>query len=99
LSTVVPGRGDSSVSTTSGSPLRWGTSMGCSSVAKKPASWAAAQFAWDRAAQASCSSRVTPYSTASSPAWTARGLPVIGQAITSWSFNVTSPSRAPTAAR
>ena len=35
-STVVPGRTPSSVSTTTGSPLRWGTSTGTISSAKRP---------------------------------------------------------------
>ena len=36
-----------------------------------------------------------PYSTASSAACTARGLPVMGHEITSWSFSTTSPSEFP----
>ena len=56
-------RGTSSASTTV-LPLRPGTSTGTSSSAKRPASSAATAFAWLRSANASCSSRPMPCSSA-----------------------------------
>ncbi len=58
-SAVVPGRTPSSVSTTSGSPLRWGTSTGTISSAKRPSLMAAAAFSWLAAANVSWRSRET----------------------------------------
>jgi len=47
-SAVVPGRTPSSVSTTIGSPLRWGTSTATISSARRPSLMAAAAFSWWR---------------------------------------------------
>ena len=59
-SAVVPGRTPSSVSTSSGSPLRWGTCTGTISSARRPSLAAAAAFSWLAAAKASCRSREMP---------------------------------------
>ena len=59
-SAVVPGRTPSSVSTSSGSPLRWGTWTGTISSAKRPSLAAAAAFSWLAAAKASWRSREMP---------------------------------------
>ena len=59
-SAVVSGRTPSSVSTTSGSPLRWGTSTGTISSANLPSLMAAAARSWERALKASWRSRETP---------------------------------------
>ena len=59
-SAVVPGRTPSSVSTRSGSPLRWGTCTGTISSASRPSLIAAAAFSWLAAAKASWRSRETP---------------------------------------
>ena len=56
-------RGTSSASTVT-LPLRPGTSTGVSSSANRPASAAATAFAWLRSANASCSSRPMPCSSA-----------------------------------
>jgi hypothetical protein len=72
-SSVVSGRGCSSVSTTTGSPLRCGISTGTISSANTPRSWAAAQRCWLRSANASWSSRLTPYFFATFSAVTPSG--------------------------
>ena len=59
-SAVVSGRTPSSVSTTSGSPLRWGTLTGTISSANFPSLMAAAARSWERAPKASWRSRDTP---------------------------------------
>ena len=59
-SVVVPGRTPSSVSTTIGSPLRWGIATGAISSAKRPSFAAAAARSWLFAASSSCASRVMP---------------------------------------
>ena len=46
FSIVVSGRGCSSVSTTMGSPLRWGTTTGTISSLNRPLSMAALAFIW-----------------------------------------------------
>ncbi len=56
-SAVVSARMPSSRSTTTGSPLRWGTWTGTTSSANRPASQASWARWWLRAAQASWSSR------------------------------------------
>jgi hypothetical protein len=56
-SVVVPGRTPSSVSITTGSPLRCGTDTGTISSAKRPSLMAAAARSCDAAAKASCRSR------------------------------------------
>ena len=61
LSAVVPGRTPSSVSTTSGSPLRCGTDTLTISSAKRPSFWAADARSCDAAAKASWRSRVMPW--------------------------------------
>ena len=57
ISSVVSGRGCSSVSKTSGSPFLRGTSTGINSSAKRPAACAAAQRCCERSANASWSAR------------------------------------------
>ena len=47
----------SSRATTTGSPFRWGISTGTTSSVSRPASQASCARWWERAAQASCSSR------------------------------------------
>ena len=59
-SAVVPGRTPSSVSTRSGSPLRWGTCTGTISSARRPSLAAAAAFSWLAAEKASWRSREMP---------------------------------------
>jgi hypothetical protein len=58
ISSVVSGRGCSSVSTTSGSPFLRGISTGVSSSANRPAAWAAPQRCCERTANASWSARL-----------------------------------------
>ena len=58
LSGVVPGRTPSSVSTTIGSPLRWGSDTGAISSAKRPSLMALAARSCDVAASSSCASRL-----------------------------------------
>ena len=58
LSTVVPARGCSSLSTTIGSPLRCGIRTGTISFASRPFSCAATALAWLHAANLSWSSRL-----------------------------------------
>ena len=60
VSAVVPGRTPSSTSTSSGSPLRWGTCTGTISSASRPSLAAAAAFSWLAAAKASWRSREIP---------------------------------------
>ena len=57
---MVPGRTPSSVSTTTGSPLRWGTVTATISSANRPSLVAAAAFSWEAAAKASWRSRLMP---------------------------------------
>ena len=54
----------SSVSNTTGSPLRWGITTGTISSLNLPASWAAAAFCWLAMAKASCWARVISFSLA-----------------------------------
>jgi len=68
ISSVVPGRGCSSTSTSSGSPFRFGTSTGAISARKRPSSMAAAARRWLSAAKASCSLRPIPNSLATTSA-------------------------------
>ena len=63
-SAVVPARGCSSVSTTTGSPLRCGISMGVISSRKRPVATASIAFSCEAAAKASCCSRVMAYFSA-----------------------------------
>ena len=60
FSAVVPCFGYSSASNTTAGPLRCGISSGMISSLKRPAFCAASAFCWEAAANASCSSRVTP---------------------------------------
>ena len=60
-SAVVDGRGCSSMSTRSGSPLRWGTETGTNSSANRPRSWAEAHRCWLCKANWSWASRLMPY--------------------------------------
>ncbi|CAB3810612.1 hypothetical protein LMG28688_07276 [Paraburkholderia caffeinitolerans] len=72
-SAVTPWRTNSSVLNTSGSPLRCGITTGTISASKRPAFCAASALFCDSAANASCSSRVMPYSFATfsavTPMW------------------------------
>ena len=65
---VTPARGCSSVATRTGPPFRLGTSTGTSSSRKRLPARARAARAWLSAAKASCSSRVTPNSRATTSA-------------------------------
>ena len=70
-SRVVSGRGASSLATTVFCPFFPGTSTGKRSSSKAPLASPAAQRCWLRRAQASCISRVMPYSPATAPPMTA----------------------------
>jgi hypothetical protein len=59
-SVVVPGRTPSSVSTRSGSPLRWGTATGTISASRRPSLMAAAARSCDFTATSSWAARLIP---------------------------------------
>ena len=96
-SRLVSARGPSSVSTTTGSPRRWGTETAVICPLNRPFSMAATARFWLMSASSSWSSRVTPKRSATFSAVTPMWYRLTGQPrpSVSTSLRMPSPSRRP----
>ncbi len=101
-SAVVSARMPSSCSRVRAGPLRWGTWMGAISSASTPAARAASARWWERAATASCSSRLICRSALPASVASPISLPLTGSCRPSWfsessmgASPMTTPARSP----